>query len=240
MDARTFDRWTASVAHRPTRRAALRLLAGSLVAGLLPLRGVALATAAQRSDRDGDGLYDDDEVEVYGTNPDVYDTDGDGVGDGEEVYVGTDPLTPAGGGGGGLPAGSYEPAPPSYVDPVLDSCAIQGLTNCDGFCVDVSASEGHCGFCGNACQYPAACQGGVCTNPGCAVGQTLCDYCTNLFTDVNHCGACGNRCPYPFVCCGGTCVDISSDVNHCGRCDNYCIEEILGVLYEGSCENFQC
>jgi hypothetical protein len=46
---------------------------------------------AGRPDRDGDGLYDDDETGVYGTNPDAFDTDGDGSGDGEEVYYGTDP-----------------------------------------------------------------------------------------------------------------------------------------------------
>ncbi|MDQ3695362.1 MAG: thrombospondin type 3 repeat-containing protein [Chloroflexota bacterium] len=47
---------------------------------------------AERSDRDGDGLYDDDELNVYGTNPDLWDTDGDGANDGEEVYYGTNPL----------------------------------------------------------------------------------------------------------------------------------------------------
>jgi len=45
-----------------------------------------------RPDRDGDGLYDDDETNVYGTNPDVSDTDGDGSSDGDEVYYDTDPL----------------------------------------------------------------------------------------------------------------------------------------------------
>ncbi len=49
------------------------------------------APAAERPDRDGDQLYDD-ETGVYGTNPDAYDTDGDGSGDGEEVYYGTDPT----------------------------------------------------------------------------------------------------------------------------------------------------
>ncbi|HEX2214400.1 MAG TPA: hypothetical protein VHH12_13330 [Mycobacterium sp.] len=49
-----------------------------------------------RPDRDGDGLYDDDETidgvnAEYGTDPDLFDTDGDGRGDGEEVYYGTDP-----------------------------------------------------------------------------------------------------------------------------------------------------
>ncbi|MBA2452709.1 MAG: hypothetical protein H0V47_06030 [Chloroflexia bacterium] len=40
-----------------------------------------------------DGLTDDDEVNVYGTDPEVFDTDG--VGDGDEVEAGTNPLDPA-------------------------------------------------------------------------------------------------------------------------------------------------
>lgn len=43
-------------------------------------------------DSDGDGLFDTDETQVYGTNPYVYDSDGDGVGDGQEVYNGTNPA----------------------------------------------------------------------------------------------------------------------------------------------------
>ncbi len=44
-----------------------------------------------RPDGDNDGLFDDDEVDIYGTNPTVADTDGDGSSDGEEIYLGTDP-----------------------------------------------------------------------------------------------------------------------------------------------------
>jgi len=44
------------------------------------------------SDTDGDGVSDEDELEIYGTNPENSDTDGDGVGDGDEIFVnGTDP-----------------------------------------------------------------------------------------------------------------------------------------------------
>src|SRR5919199_1678950 len=53
---------------------------------------------ARRPDSDGDGLFDDDETGVYGTDPNNPDTDGDGVDDGQEVFDGTDPLTPNGGG----------------------------------------------------------------------------------------------------------------------------------------------
>jgi hypothetical protein len=60
---------------------------------ILPAPAPAPAPApGERPDRDQDGLYDDDETGVYGTNPDVVDSDGDGSGDGEEVYLGTDPL----------------------------------------------------------------------------------------------------------------------------------------------------
>ncbi len=235
MDPRTFDRWTAAIARRPTRRTALRLLAGGLLAGLLADRGATPARALQRSDRDGDGLYDDDETNVYGTNPDVYDTDGDGVGDGEEVYVGTDPLSAPGGGCAPGECVDSVGAPPSYVDPT-DPCAIQGLTNCSGVCVDISASFGHCGACDRPCGYGGTCQGGQCSIYTCPAGQVICDYCTDLYADVGNCGACSNRCPVGFLCCSGICVDISSDRNNCGGCGLNC----FGGYYDRVCENYQC
>ena len=46
-------------------------------------------------DSDGDGLSDDAEVNVYGTNPSNPDTDGDGLNDGQEVNTySTNPLNP--------------------------------------------------------------------------------------------------------------------------------------------------
>ena len=47
--------------------------------------------APNASDRDGDGLSDDDEL-ALGTDPDQADSDGDGLADGEEVALGTDPI----------------------------------------------------------------------------------------------------------------------------------------------------
>ncbi|MGK2881401.1 MAG: hypothetical protein ACSLE6_11575 [Mycobacterium sp.] len=45
-----------------------------------------------RTDSDGDGLSDDDELSVYGTDPYDSDSDGDGKIDGDEVWEGTDPA----------------------------------------------------------------------------------------------------------------------------------------------------
>jgi uncharacterized protein YkwD len=50
-------------------------------------------TGAAGSDRDGDGLTDDDEVNMVGTDPINPDTDGDGVNDGAEVAAGSDPFS---------------------------------------------------------------------------------------------------------------------------------------------------
>jgi hypothetical protein len=68
----------------------LLLLATLLLLTVLPVRS--LPVAAQQADRDGDGLFDDDETAFYGTDPDNPDTDGDGASDGEEVFSETDPL----------------------------------------------------------------------------------------------------------------------------------------------------
>ena len=57
--------------------------------------------AAARPDGDGDGLFDDDEVDVYGTDPKVADTDKDGASDGQEVFDKTDPKVANNGGANG-------------------------------------------------------------------------------------------------------------------------------------------
>lgn len=43
------------------------------------------------ADTDGDGLTDEQEINIYHTNPLIPDTDNDGVSDGDEVQAGTDP-----------------------------------------------------------------------------------------------------------------------------------------------------
>jgi hypothetical protein len=171
MDPRTFDCWTASVAHQRSRRTALRALAGGLLGGLLSPH---LAWAAQRSDRDGDGLFDDDEVQVYGTNPDVYDTDGDGFGDGEEVYYGSNPVA----------ADSYTGVVGDGNDVGLGANPDEGLL-LDG---DPAGSVAvACREIGVACDYDIEC----CNNPVarcCWDGVSLRTECTDV-------SAYGNVCP---------------------------------------------
>ncbi|NNC87914.1 MAG: hypothetical protein HKN82_05575 [Akkermansiaceae bacterium] len=51
--------------------------------------------AGTPGDSDGDGLSDQDEIRIHGTDPNNPDTDGDGLLDGQEVNdTGTDPLNP--------------------------------------------------------------------------------------------------------------------------------------------------
>ena len=45
-------------------------------------------------DSDSDGITDEDEIIIHGTDPGNPDTDGDGVSDGEEINVGSDPTIP--------------------------------------------------------------------------------------------------------------------------------------------------
>jgi hypothetical protein len=128
---------------RRTRRTALRLLAGSLIGGLLTTKP---SRAAQgRPDRDNDGLYDDDETNVYGTRPDVADTDGDGVDDGEEIY--------------NRDQGFDTP----YNDPLTDGAGhCPGLTICFGMCTDVLTDPSNCGACFVSCRLGDFCVGGAC------------------------------------------------------------------------------
>ncbi|MGJ8641297.1 MAG: LamG-like jellyroll fold domain-containing protein [Opitutaceae bacterium] len=51
-----------------------------------------LADVITSTDTDGDGLFDDDESNIHGTNPNLADTDGDGVNDYEEIQAGSDAL----------------------------------------------------------------------------------------------------------------------------------------------------
>ena len=200
MNTYRFDALTRSIAAPASRRSALHLLAASFLGALIPGR----TAFAQRPDRDADGLFDDDETEVYGTNPDNPDTDGDGDDDGSEVYNSTDPLTPIGGG----------QAPP------ISNCPPGGPgTDCGGYCASVHSDPLNCGGCGIVCPTGASCVGGACT-AGCAPGETFCyGACVTLAYNSLNCGACGAVCASPGVCVEGECRTFFEG---CGAYDNPC------------------
>lgn len=62
--------------------------------GLPDLREAQLGTNPNLPDTDADGLFDREEVDVYGTDPLNPDTDGDGFTDGQEIKGGYDPNGP--------------------------------------------------------------------------------------------------------------------------------------------------
>ena len=171
MDSTTFDTIAVRVGRgitlRPSRRAAVRLLAGGLLGGLLAQRGAALAHA-RRPDRDRDGLYDDDEVNEYGTDPGNPDTDGDGDDDGLEVFNGTDPRV----------NGNAPPAP---------VCGANQM-DCGGVCVDHVTDPYNCGYCGRVCPAGAVCEFATCRAPACVANGESC------MADFNCCsGRCAKR-----------------------------------------------
>jgi hypothetical protein len=186
MDSQTFDRLVADAARHPTRRATFRILAGGLLGGLFAQRAVASARAAQRSDRDNDGLFDDDEVEVYGTDPDVADTDGDGVDDGEEIFNRdsglpgpSDPLTYDGGDEAPPPDDTGE-APPMGVSKGLREICTPGADicrapyQCDAPTTRHTCSSTVAGVSAWCCVPP----GGSCTECDCC-GNYYCAYDDN-------------------------------------------------------------
>lgn len=85
------------------------------------------------------------------------------------------------GGECGTPTGCPEPFPDS----------------CNGLCVNLRTSEGHCGACDHACPEGATCTDGRCECPASRPDECGGE-CVDERTDARHCGACD-------AACGGTC-----------------------------------
>jgi hypothetical protein len=108
-------------------------------------------------------------------------------------------------------AAQVEVADPPSADSL---CAVQGLDNCGGTCVDISADPANCGACGWVCESSQTCSGGMCWAPSpstdqlCAAqGLTNCGgVCTNLAADPYNCGTCGRGCGAGDACVDGACL----------------------------------
>jgi hypothetical protein len=87
------------------------------------------------------------------------------------------------------------------------ACA-EGLSSCNGVCVDRQTDPANCGLCGNACATGEVCFGGQCAREHrCDAGLTNCnDVCVDLLVDPANCGACGHICATGEICFGGQCA----------------------------------
>ncbi|MDF3038193.1 MAG: Tryptophan synthase alpha chain [Thermomicrobiales bacterium] len=268
MDDFTFDAVARAVATGASRRQALRLLAGSVLAAWFPQR--AWAAPARQDDACEPGL-----TYCPGAMGSFVCVVGDCV-CGDLIYC--PPRSD------GQPEGCYDllsdyfhcgscdvscpSASPGPVACIGGECVatgcIEGLTDCTGNldCVDLSADPFNCGGCGTVCDS-GVCEGGFCTQVGCPAGSWDCDgngICVSLLDDPNHCGTCGTvcasgvceggfcatlgcapglvACPYSVNLGPAGCYDLATDRNRCGSCDNYCWQ--VGSTTQRECIEGTC
>lgn len=84
-----FDHWEFTTG--PMNNAIIEDTNGLTINGT---ENIVAVFVAESPDIDGDGILNEDETNIYGTDPTNPDTDGDGIDDGIEINNGTDPLDP--------------------------------------------------------------------------------------------------------------------------------------------------
>jgi hypothetical protein len=95
--------------------------------------------------------------------------------------------------------GSCFAAPPSLCP--------DGLTFCNGSCINTRTNDANCGGCGTVCPADRTCCDGV---------------CRQLSTHEGNCGVCGRACAARETCCNGTCRNLTTDEANCGVCGRVC------------------
>ncbi|TNE46998.1 MAG: hypothetical protein EP343_22030, partial [Deltaproteobacteria bacterium] len=145
---------------------------------------------------------------------------------------------------------------------VCQTTCQQGLTNCNGNCVNLKTDRANCESCSSqqfstACHPGEVCSNGVCQLQ-CQVGLNQCgNLCVDLQTNNQHCGNCSTTasptaCKPGEVCsggkcvtscqtgqtnCNGTCVNTNTDRFHCGKCGTTCGPGTICI--RGACQ-LQC
>jgi len=132
-----------------------------------------------------------------------------------------------------------------------DMCG-EGLTVCDGGCVNLTTDNHNCGGCGIDCGEDGVCEANTCVPaciPGCddvmelcVAGQCECrfgfdrcgDECANYETDWSDCGGCDNPCAKGLFCNGGECLPDCGDLD---ACELDCVDTESNPLHCGDCED---
>jgi len=113
----------------------------------------------------------------------------------------------------------------------------QGLSPCDGWCLNLNIDPENCGECDKQCASGKVCTGGECASE---CDGTLVDCegtCADLDSNPDHCGECDNSCDMWSACCEGSCRSVKSDESNCGGCDAVCpIDQVCDHMVCHPCE----
>jgi hypothetical protein len=136
----------------------------------------------------------------------------------------------------------------------------QGLSDCSGFCRDLTSDIGNCGACGKTCPSNSACKDRQCSCkdgyvasldgtchpvqttavPGCEnqPGTKLCgSQCVDTDKDPGHCGSCSIQCASGQNCVNGQCISPGGTACNTGEtlCNGQCSSLLTNPANCGAC-----
>lgn len=150
----------------------------------------------------------------------------------------------------GLSAACIQEYSLADVDETGPEMCAEGLTVCEGDCVNLSTDLRFCGNCDIECGEDEVCEAGTCVSacsPGCEEDLEFCvsglcecrhgfercaEACVNPDSDWDHCGECGQACADGLFCNAGECAATCEDLLRCG---DDCVEPDHDPLNCGGC-----